>query len=393
MRVSVISKFPFPEGLAATVRIRSYLKGLSELGCRTDVFIYQPSERFGEKPPAPSEGVFEGIHYAYPKTRSYPRNCFLRIFCKYAGPWISCWNILREHQAEKIDFLLISNDFPGILLLYTFWARVLKIKPVFVTDEYPEPIRSRLKRDIPLLKKAAYRLILRRVDAMIFMTENLRNFFNASLQKPCFILPTITDTERFAVTPHHPDIPYLCYMGNMELSKDNVDNIIAAFGLIADRHPELQLHLYGAPSGEDRARLEKLIEKSPARERIFLKGRVPSSAVPEILGNATVLLSSQPDSKRAEGGFPTKLGEYMSTGVPAVLCDVGEISRYVRDCEHVVLVPPEDPRSYARRLDELLNNYPRALEMAARARNYIRENNDYRGVSRRLLEFLKGRLS
>lgn len=393
MRISVVSKFPFPGGLAATVRIRSYLKGLTELGCRTDAFVYQPSEPAGCEPSAPAEGMFDGIHYAYPKSRNYPRHRILRVLCKYYSHWITCGNIWRAHRAEKIDVLLISNDFLGVLFLYTVWARLLKIKPIFITDEYPEPIRIYLKKDIPWLKKLCYRGILAHVDSMIFMTEKLRTFFNTSLRKPSFILPTITDTDRFVGIPRKNNVPYGCYMGNMELSKDNVDNIIIAFGLIAERHPDLQLHLYGAPSQEDWKKIARVIQESPAKDRIVFKGRVSAEDVPEILCNAKVLLSSQPDSKRAEGGFPTKLGEYMATGVPALLCDVGEITQYVQDRVHVCLVPPENPEAYAQRLDEILTHDSEAKAMAQRARAYICENNDYRGIARKLLDFLKGRIS
>jgi glycosyltransferase involved in cell wall biosynthesis len=156
-------------------------------------------------------------------------------------------------------------------------------------------------------------------------------------------------------------------MGNMELSKDNVDNIIRAFALISDKHKDIDFYLYGAPSAKDKAFIENVIKECNMEERVFIKGRVPATEVPEILMKAHILVSSQPDTRRAEGGFPTKLGEYMATGIPTILTDVGEISQYVKDGVHVHIVPPEQPEPYAEKLDWMLNNYDKSLEIAQEA--------------------------
>ena len=117
-----------------------------------------------------------------------------------------------------------------------------------------------------------------------------------------------------------------------------------------------------------------------------------SLEVPVILKSAYLLVSSQPNSKRAEGGFPTKLGEYMATGVPAILTDVGEITKYVQDGVHVYIVEPENHIAYANKLDFILSNYSEALSIASTAKEYLLNNFDYKSVSKNLLDFLYSRL-
>lgn len=96
--------------------------------------------------------------------------------------------------------------------------------------------------------------------------------------------------------------------------------------------------------------------------------------VPQILKNAKILVSSQPNTKRAEGGFPTKLGEYMITGVPILMTDVGEIAKYVKNGENGYIVPPDNPESYAKQLSFILKNYNTALQVANNAKQYIINN-------------------
>ena len=392
-RVAVVCTFAFPEGLAASTRIISYLKGLTELGIDTDVFVYRPTELYNSPSIYPVNGEISGVKYHYPKTRKYSKYKIVRAFGRFYYWGVTCWNIYKAHRTSKIDYLLISNDFLDILFVFTFWCKMIGIKTAFITDEYPEPIRVYLKDSIPNWKIKMYDFILKRQDALIFMTDKLNTFFNSKLKKPYHILPTITDTTRFNnVEIFDGRQKYMCYMGNMELSKDNVDNIIKAFALIADDYKDIEFHLYGAPSANDKAFIENVIESVNMTHRVFIKGRVDSIQVPTILANAYILVSSQPNSKRAEGGFPTKLGEYMATGVPTILTDVGEISQYVKDGKHVHIVPPENHILYAEKLRYMIENYSECLRIAQDAKVYLKENFDYRPISRKFKDFIDTRI-
>ena len=392
-RVSVVCTFAFPEGLAASTRIISYLKGLHQLGVRTDVFIYRPTEVYNKKSKYPPKGEFEGIQYIYPKTRTYSKYRLLRFLKRYYYYLITCINIWKENKKQKIDFLLISNDFLDILFTFTITAKLLKIKPIFITDEYPSPIRGQLKDKIPNWKSYLYKKILKHEDSLIFMTEKLNKFYNSELNKSYHILPTITDTSRFNIPiKKSTGQKYLCYMGNMELAKDNVDNIIVAFSKISDKYRDINFFLYGAPSQTDKQYLENVIEQNNLKERVFIKNRVNFEEVPQIVKNAYILVSSQPNTKRAEGGFPTKLGEYMAAGVPTLLTDVGEITQYVQDGVHVHIVPPENPLLYAEKLEFIINNYEHCKKIAENAKKYLAENFDYLAVAKKLKDFLETRL-
>ena len=392
-RVALVCTFAFPNGLAATTRIVSYLKGLNEKGVDTDVFIYRPTELYNKSTGLPIDGEIDGVRYHYPNRRVYSKYKLMRVMGRYYYYLVACYRIWKEHKKQKFDFLLISNDFLDILSLYTFWAKMIGIRPVFITDEYPMPIRVHLHNDIPKWKKVLYKHILKYEDSLVFMTDKLNTFFNSELKKPYHILPTITDTSRFDIEVKPADKKYMCYMGNMELSKDNVDNIIHAFTLVSDKYKDIDFYLYGAPSQKDKAIIQGVIKECNMEERVFIKGRVPATEVPTILKKAYLLVSSQPNTKRAEGGFPTKLGEYMATGVPTILTDVGEISQYVKDGVHVHIVPPENPELYAKKLDWMLSNYDKALEIAVEAKKYLYNTFDYRKVSEGLYNFLNKRIS
>ena len=391
LNIALVCQFPFPVGLAATVRIIAYTRGLKKLGNQVTIFVNRPTDLYNN--PTQDAGVcgfIEGVKYVYPGTRRYSKYKIVRALGRFYYPFVTCKQIYKSHTVNRWDFLLMSNDFLAFLFLYTVFARIIGVRPVFVSDEYPQPIRKYLKPEIPKIKKWAYYKILSHVDSMVFMTNNLNKYYNDKLRKPFHILPSIVDTSRFYVLKPQLQFSrkYLCYMGNMELAKDNVDNIIRAFKIISSRYPDIDLRLWGKPSEEDRLFIESCIRENGLNDRCFLMGYCPYEDVPRILLNAYVLVSSQPNTKRAQGGFPTKLAEYMCTGKPIILTDVGEISTFVHHKEHVYLARAEDADDYAMKLADLMENYEESLCMAKRAKDYVFNHFSYLSVSEGLYEFL-----
>lgn len=68
------------------------------------------------------------------------------------------------------------------------------------------------------------------------MTEALQKFYDELVcEKPTYILCSILNTARFdGIVKQKVSRKYMCYMGNMMLAKDNVDNIIRAFKRVCD---------------------------------------------------------------------------------------------------------------------------------------------------------------
>lgn len=389
-RIGVIHIYNFPYGLAPTTRITAYCKGLVSSGHKVDILAFTPQEKGSAYP---LRGECSGGNYFH----------FSRM-PKFKIPLITGWSLIiysalrlllhvyTEHKKEKYDAFILSFDEPYQLKFFSYFLRRLKgVKIIAIADEYPIPIRKYLKDSLPERRILRYKDAYKHIHARILMTEKLRDFYDSQISiRPTLLLSTIVDVDRFVnVKRLQVERKYLCYMGNMELSKDNVDNIIKAFALVSDRFPDLDLYLYGAPTQSAHVYLSSIINDNKLGERVFLKGKASYIDVPCILSNATLLVSSQPDTKRAEGGFPTKLGEYFMTGVPTLLTDVGEISQYVTNRFNGYLVPPEQPVLYAQAIEYIMNNYDEALSVAQNAKQFILTNYSYHAAGRKIEEFVE----
>lgn len=393
-KIGIISIYAMPIGMAATNRILAYSKSLAMQNNEIDIICITPTDI---KSQYSSEGYINSIHYIYPAGREKAKSKILRFISIYSGYryihslFCSILYIINKNKQKKFDYIFISNDAIPYLYIYTLLSKFLKVKSVFIFDEYPVPIRHKLKEKIPKWKIILYRNVLRNINGYISISEKLENFYCGIIKKSTLVLPIIIDTDRFRniSTCKSYIKPNLCYMGNMELAKDNVDIILKALALICKKYPTLQLNLYGNPNIEDFDKLTKIITSLNIQDRVNFKGRVSSEDVPKILMNSTILVSSQPPTKRAVGGFPTKLGEYLSSGVPAILTDVGENTKYVINNQHCYFVQPNNIEEYADKIDYILSHYEEACRIAQQGKEYIQKTYSLESTGRKMISFLK----
>lgn len=388
-KVGLFCRYPFPNGLAATNRIRTYFNGLHLNGADCYVFILRPTENYTLIKDS-FFGSVDGINYFYPFSKYYSKYKFVRVFSGFLHFIFIISIFLKNNFYKKFDVVFLSND--SLIILYSLVPilKFLKIKIVFISDEFPTPIRSSLKDKLPFWKMKSYKLIFKYVDGFIFMTEELNNFFNKLNRKPWFLLSTIINFSRFDKVPDKvPLFSNITYMGNMELSKDNVDNLIKAFSIVSAVYPNLRLQLYGFPSKADFIFLNNLIENLNLEGKVLLKGVINFDSVPIILKESCILVSSQPNTKRAAGGFPTKLGEYLASKIPTIITDVGEIRKYNPNNSYFSLVKPEDPNDFAKKILTVLENYEEYRLKALSGYSFAKEKFDNKFIGLELLSFLK----
>lgn len=387
MKIGVLCSYKFPEGMAPSIRILSYCKGLVENGVNVEIHSFASIEQDQAQP---LSGIIDGVKYQLSTYRKKKVNTILGTIEHQWRKVVCLRNIIKSHRQEKFDFLFFSFD--KISLLYFFGPIIylLGVKILFIGDEFPEPIRQ-LKSSVPKSQLLLYRIIYKFFCGRILMTNELKKFYNEQVcSKPTYILCSVVKTDRFTnvVKSTHIDRPYLCYMGNMMIAKDNVDNIIDAFSIVSERFPQYELRLYGTPNKNDLDFVKNCIEKHGLSNRVKIMGRVNFGDVPQILCDATILLTSQPITKRAAGGFPTKLAEYMLSHTPAIVTNVGEIHNYVKDGEHVYMVPPCNPIKYAEKIEYILTHPYESKIVSENAYKLAMTDFNAKVATKGLVEFL-----
>lgn len=387
-KIGILCHYSFPTGMAATIRIISYGKGLIQNGANVEVYS---NYWRGDNSPEPTEGEIDGMKYIIPCRYHSKKSGFYHFFIDKANIYKGViQRIKASHKKKPFDYMLISTDNLNEYAYFLPRIALLGIPMAFIGDEYPKPIRM-LKKKIPLVYKLCLKYYHRYFSKRVLMTKALQDYYNREISpKPTFVLNSVLDETRFvSIKRQAVEKPYLCYMGNMQLKKDNVDNIITAFSRIAKDFPQYELRLFGTPNSDDKAFIEDVIANTQMQNRVILKGRANYNDVPQILANAAILVTSQPDTIRAQGGFPTKMAEYMMSHTPMLVTDVGEIHEYVQDGNTTYMVSPENPEAYADKLRYILTHPDEAARVAGKAYDYAISHFTAKEVTKGLLSFLQ----
>jgi glycosyltransferase involved in cell wall biosynthesis len=205
-------------------------------------------------------------------------------------------------------------------------------------------------------------------------------------------LPMTVEFERFSIekkTGNTKFGKYIAYCGSMYTDKDGVPDLIEAFNHFCTKNSDTNLLLIGDNSDADKfKKISTCILSSPFRDRIMCTGWVDRDQIPEYLVNATVLALARPDNIQAKGGFPTKLGEYLSTGNPVVITDVGEHKDYLTDDVTAFIVPPGDPYAFADKLLKAVNESIEASMIGKAGREVALSQFNYQIQAEKLYGFI-----
>lgn len=362
MKIKIITTEPFPNGLAASNRIMSYAKGFVINNCIVSVLCMKPTENPSQVFNSSSSGTTEGIYYKYLCGSTIRSQSFLkRRIDNFKGILGICLDILKENKADKADVIIYYSTSTSRAILLFIITRIKRI--LFLKEENELPnvyCEGMFFIQRISFEKIHYRLF----DGLLLMTNRLVQYFQYEnkVKKPFIHVPMTVDSERFTnLTKNQSRDKYIAYCGVLNNRKDGVGLLIDAFNLISKDFPVINLYLIGESSSEEEHML--FIEKSKVDsldKRIVFTGRVSKDAMPELLCNAMILVLPRPCNIQAEGGFPTKLGEYLATGNPVVATSVGEITDYLTDGVNVFIAQPGNVESLAENIREVLSDYERA---------------------------------
>jgi len=395
MNLLIVTQEPFPRGMAATNRVLSHAKGMCSLSHSVEVVVITPTEKAdGIIRNDNVRGVYEGIPFEYaPNTTLWPKSKLMKLFVVAEGFLKAArLSFHFSRRTGKKSVLLVSNSFAVIVFMFVVCA-LLRIPYVQEKSEYPFVLRR--KNLFGRLYASLYtNVVYHLFDGMVIMTQTLVQYFRPRIRKSArvIVVPMTVEPERFLCDGSADNVndKYVAYCGFMGDSKDGVSILIEAFSIISKKYPYLKLYLIGDTGRtEEFDILKEQVHALRLEDRVLFTGRISREKIPSLLSGATALALARPSGLQAHGGFPTKLGEYLSTGKPVVVTRVGEIPLYLEDRVSAFLAEPDSAKAFAHKLDEVLEDYDFALKVGMEGRNVVHRVFDYKVQAHRLADFFE----
>jgi len=381
----------FVASSASNNRFLSLAKGLVENGCNIDLIFLRSFSDIKEKETFRKSGSIDGINYLYLSPYYLPNIFIKKILNKllFTNHLYNIKLIKQILKKKRYDYIWLHSGKTIIKIGLGLKKSSVNISFFHEQSEYSSvSVLANMKKiqDIYLNE------FLPKIDVFSIMTITLINYYKkySGVNTKIIHVPMTVDFSRFKQngTDNNPDKPYIGYCGTMSNKKDGVLILIKSFINIMNTFPELCLYLAGNEEPKDDFLTQKeYILKNNAENRIRYVGLVSKEEMPDFLSNAKVLALARPQSKQAEGGFPTKLGEYLATGKPVCVTKVGEIENYLEDGESAFMAEPDSVTSFADALIRALTD-KNASEIGLKGRSVAFENFNKDIQTKKLYDFL-----
>lgn len=271
-------------------------------------------------------------------------------------------NVLFRPIAYRIMFFLIAwqmdylykkvasiHGRPDVIyshyLLNSYAALRLKKRyqlPVVAIEHWSEVNKDELQSYVRYLGNQVYSA----VDKVIAVSDSLKQMLSKHFGCDSEVVHNLVG-EGFGYKPHSVNKTFNFVSVGSLFHIKGYDILIESFSKIA-HIDSLRLTLVG--DGNQRAKLQGLIEKYNLHDKVFLVGRKSRAEVADILADSDVYVSSSRNEN-----FSVSVLEALSVGLPVVATLCGGI----RECitkQNGLLVPTEDVNSLAQAMLEIHSN-------------------------------------
>ena len=378
-----ISNGSFPYGTATSLRNITFLQGLAELNYNCKLISLYPDKNQDPRSNEP-RGSYNGVEFEYGlKNLKYCKAYIFRqllIFLSIAR----IVNYINKNQKCAVILFITHPLYLTLFLLLLNRKNKILLHEV---TEYPF-IRKNYNKKFDQLYN---NYVLKKIDKLFVINQSLKNYFSTYIKENKIqVINMFIDP-----TPYYNDylspfnFEYIAYCGRMNTDKDGVHLLIEAFDTVNRYFPDIKLVLIGDTVKRPlHSAIQHSLTKCNNRKNIIFTGYINNAEMPSYLKNAKLLALCRPANMQAEGGFPTKLGEYLATGKPTVVTSVGEIPLFIKHKKNGFLSKP-DAKAFAETIIEVLNNYNDALQIAEKGTLLVNDQFNYLENVKKMAHFIQ----
>lgn len=391
MNIYIILNDSYPVGMASAKRTSTYVKGFTELGFKTEVILPIPKEIHGEIPRnIDSKGVFNGGTYQFISKKTVRSKYFIkRRIDDIWGYLLTLFFILRNVNSS--DKIIVYRGGWLWYIAICLTAHLKSVKIYLELNEYPYFSAQNIIHKI--YRKLTFHLSFPLFNGFIVISETLRSVGdkyksnNAHIIKvPIVVIPTEFQLETKKITS-----PYIFHAGTLSQQKDGVVDMIKSFALASRKiSKEIRVFLAGTFDNQnDKSQVEDILKEYNLKDRVIFTGYLNYKDVKGYMQGASLAIISKSNTLQNKYGFPTKLGEYLASGIPVILTNVGESMYYMKNNYNASIVEPDNPELIADEIIRLFSDEKKRKQLASNGEKLVHEEFNYLYQAERIVNFMK----
>lgn len=390
----LITSANFPSGGAGANYLNLFCKGLSIKELAVSVFLLKGFAFGNFKNQHSRKNITEyGIPFTYLSFIKRPQNKILKLCDEFFSILSLCVLLFSLVNKRKYTTIFLYNSEIQSNIPIFLIARIFRIRIVtFVAEFYDKSVFSgsffkKLKwygflLNFFYLNKLSDKLI---VFSYFLKEEFLRVGFN---ETNIIVQPNLTDFEYWV--SNGVEIKYTMGYSGTPSKKDGLFDLFKAISILEEKSFHVSLLVIGDSvfSYSMIPDLKTECQKLGISENVTFTGLVETAEVKKHLSECSILAITRPSNKQTKAGFPTKLGEYFATRKPVLITKFGDIEKYFRNGEDVVMAETGNPESIALQIQWMIENSNETVQIANRGFMKAKELLDYNKSVEKMIRFI-----
>ena len=383
MNVYILTKEPFPHGMAAVQRIKCYAKSILLENIKCKVIVYS---RSSTKSTLPYKGIIDDIPYQFVgKSSKRAKGVLGRIQSFLIQLWLPLFIFKKIKKGDIVFGYGIDNMHLWKILIFLihkkkgFYVSELCELPYGTSEETPRSIKNR---------NYYYRHFFPVFDGVIPISDSLYGLAKKYCNPKCIIqkIPILVDYDKYNLQNHSSlaEYPYIFHSGTLYEQKDGILGMIEAFG-IATQNLDYKIHfiLTGTIEKSPHSKeIKILIEKYQLHNVIHFTGYLSNDDLRDYLSKSSLVIINKYTTQQNKYCFSTKLGEYMAAGKPLIITKVGEAMNWLTDNHDCLIVEPGDIHQLSNAIIKIFTDSHLAIKLGNQARQTCIKNFDYRNFGK-----------
>jgi N-acetyl-alpha-D-glucosaminyl L-malate synthase BshA len=282
--------------------------------------------------------------------------------------WCKIFIKIYQIKPDIVHIQAIGNGVPGFL------AKLMLKIPYVVCGHGSDVYLSWA------FKKPISKIVLSNADAVIALTDDMKNELVKIHRKPINVIPNGVEVEKFNVNGNKKRLlmneKTLLFVGTLHQVK-GIRYLIQAMSIVRN-NSKANLTIIG--DGEEKEELKEFANKLNLSDCIHFAGRIDNEKIPEYMSQADIFVLPS-----LSEGLPVVSLEAMASGLPIVATNVGGLPDIIEDGINGFLVEPKNYEQLAEKIILLLNDDELRLKIS-RANREKAKKYDWSSVVEQLEE-------
>lgn len=393
MKVYIVTGEPFPNGMAATSRIKCYAKALLSQNVDCEVLIVRKTESYNNPKNTLGEGIADGVSFKY--ISGSPVNSKNIIVRQIDARTYRCRTFLFLKKTLRkgdvvLDFLGPQTTFVERLISITHQRKALYCRDLC---ELPAGTGAETKEAIER-RKYILEKIFPKLDGVIAISETLFDLANQYVSKKCVVIkvPILVDFAQYEMkdASGDMDVPYVFHAGSLSEQKDGFLGMVKAFGMAVQKAGmNIQFISTGTiDKCPSKTELLETIKSYQIEDRLQFLGYISETELKRYLSGASLVIINKHITQQNKYCFSTKIGEYMAAGKPLVITRFGEAVNWLKDGETAYVVEPGETEQLAETIIRAFENEDERRSIGENGKILCKKAFDYGVYGATLVSFV-----